>query len=321
MARMPDKFLSCDWGTSSFRLRLASTITNEVIAEIKASTGVKELFERGRATGDSRAGIFAEVMSKHLQELALRHPLNGQPLVISGMASSTIGWKDLPYAKVPLPLDASGLRVETLNWDSPDGLGATYIVSGAATDSDVMRGEECQAIGILAQPTMQEYRQRSLLILPGTHSKHIEIQHGAIKTFRTYMTGELFDTLSKHTVLSATVNTTESVHAHRMEFTAGVKYVRDHGLAASLFKVRARSVLDKVDPGANAAFLSGLLIGSELAEIGGRAGSPPVVVATSEPLLKLYVLARPRGARIVFTSEIDRATLIAHKLLLAGLFK
>ncbi|HEY6228883.1 MAG TPA: hypothetical protein VI282_17315, partial [Verrucomicrobiae bacterium] len=73
--------------------------------------------------------------------------------------------------------------------------------------------------------------------------------------------------------------------------------------------------------GANAAFLSGLLIGSELAEIGGRAGSPPVVVATSEPLLKLYVLARPRGARIVFTSEIDRATLIAHKLLLAGLFK
>ena len=62
MPSMPAQFLSCDWGTSSFRLRLASTITNEVIAEIKASTGVKELFERGRATGDSRAGIFAEVM-------------------------------------------------------------------------------------------------------------------------------------------------------------------------------------------------------------------------------------------------------------------
>src|SRR5215213_2314484 len=105
MAKLPDKFLSCDWGTSSFRLRLVSTSANEVLAEATAPTGVKDLYERGQLTGTPRHGLFAEIVAKHIAEIALRHTLNGQPLIISGMASSTIGWKELPYATVPFTLD------------------------------------------------------------------------------------------------------------------------------------------------------------------------------------------------------------------------
>ena len=315
---MPAQFLSCDWGTSSFRLRLVSTSTSEIITDITASTGVKELFQRGLASGDARELLFAEVMTKRIHELSLRHTINGLPLIISGMASSTIGWKELPYARAPVALDAEGLRIETLLWDSPDCIDQTYLVSGVATDSDMMRGEECQAIGILAEPKLHEYRQLCVLILPGTHSKHIIIQNGLIVDFHTYMTGELFETLSKHTILAATVDTTEPIQANSIHFTAGIKHVREKGLAGSLFRTRTRGVLNQLPPESNAKFLSGVLIGAEMEEL-RRYGDCPVIVAAADPLQKLYSLANPHGQRVLFINTIDRATVTAHRLILTNL--
>src|SRR6184192_552896 len=108
---MPAQFLSCDWGTSSFRLRLVSTATNETLVESFATTGVKELFERANERSVFRAGLFAEVAANHIKEISLRHSFNGVPLIISGMASSAIGWKELPYARVQFALDGTGLCV------------------------------------------------------------------------------------------------------------------------------------------------------------------------------------------------------------------
>jgi 2-dehydro-3-deoxygalactonokinase len=320
MSAMPAQFLSCDWGTSSFRLRLVSTSTNEIIADVAASTGVKELFQRGLDSGAARALLFAEVMTQRLHELSLRHTINGAPLIISGMASSTIGWKELPYARAPVALDAEGLRVETLAWDSPDHVGPTYLVSGVATDHDMMRGEECQAIGLLAEPSLQAFRELCVLVLPGTHSKHIMIRYGRIIDFQTYMTGELFETLSKHTILAATVDTTEPVHTNSIHFGAGVKQARDKGLAASLFRTRTRGVLEHLPPESNAKFLSGVLIGAEMEEL-RRYADCPVVVAAADPLLKLYSLAKPPEQRVLFINTIDRATVTAHRLILMNLTK
>lgn len=317
---MPAQFLSCDWGTTSFRLRLVSTSTNEIIADITASTGVKQLFQRGLDSGDARELLFAEVMTQRVYELSLRHTFNGAPLIISGMASSTIGWKELPYARIPVALDAEGLRVETLLWDSPDYLGPTFLVSGVATETNMMRGEECQAIGLLAEPNLQDFRELCVLVLPGTHSKHIMIRYGRIIDFQTYMTGELFETLSKHTILAATVDTTEPVQANSIHFAAGVKQVRDKGLAASLFQTRTRGVLQNLPPESNANFLSGVLIGAEMDEL-LRYGDCPVIVAAADPLLKLYSLAKPPEQHVLFINAIERATVTAHRLILLNLTK
>ena len=313
---MPPQFLSCDWGTSSFRLRLVSSDTNHVFGEVRARTGVKEVFEQKRSIWAS-PDPFGKVMTEHLNELADKQDIECAPLVISGMASSTIGWKELPYSKVPFSLDGEGLRVEEFEWDNPCNIGPTFLISGAATDGDVMRGEECQAIGILAKPALEAFRERSLLILPGTHSKHILIDQAKITGFHTYMTGELFETLSKHTVLSPTV---EEVTEHSIkDFRAGVKHVRKSGLAASLFRVRSRSVLERVAPPRNASFLSGILIGSETADL-SRYGDRPAVVAANAPLLELYKMAMPRRNTDRYISEIDRATTTAHRLVLTRLY-
>jgi 2-dehydro-3-deoxygalactonokinase len=61
------------------------------------------------------------------------------------------------------------------------------------------------------------------------------------------------------------------------------------GLLASLFSVRARSLLEGIDPPRNRAYLSGLLIGDELAAARKLAGSDaPVVLCGSSGLTALY---------------------------------
>lgn len=62
------------------------------------------------------------------------------------------------------------------------------------TPPDVMRGEETQIAGFLADN--QNYT--GTLCLPGTHTKWVALKDGRIERFRTFMTGETFALLSKH---------------------------------------------------------------------------------------------------------------------------
>lgn len=316
---MPAHFLSCDWGTSSLRLRLVSTATSETLAKSTADEGVRQLYELSQMRGVSRADLFAEVATKHIKEIAAKQSLDGEPLIISGMVSSTIGWKELPYARTPFALDASNLFVNEFKWSSPENLGPTYIVSGVATDTDMMRGEECQAVGIFARHDMEPLRDRALLILPGTHSKHIAVKAGSVVDFQTYMTGELFEALTKHSILQATVSAPPSLETFRSAFQEGLACVKETGLAAALFKVRTRGVLKTKDPRANSAFLSGLLIGAELENL-KNAPDVPVIVAANEQLITPYAFALGERPRVTFT-EVHRATVTAHKLILTNIFR
>jgi 2-dehydro-3-deoxygalactonokinase len=307
-------FLSCDWGTSSFRLRLVSN--GNVQREIRQPSGVRSLYEQSLAQQKDRATIFEEFLRAKIAEFGGAG--EGLPLVISGMASSTIGWRELPYSKTPFTLDGSGMRVEKIHWNNPATVGETFLISGVATETDVMRGEETQVLGIMAAPERAQLAERCVVILPGTHSKHVHIENANVQTFCTYMTGELFAVLSHHSVLRATVEPAARVESNNA-FREGALSARDRGLAASLFSVRARGVLGKATHQQNAAFLSGLLIGSELMEL--RASIPLLIAATGS-LVELYsAAARVVSPELKFQSllaeEVDLATVSAHALILS----
>lgn len=302
---MPCQFLSCDWGTSSFRLRLVDV--ENVAAEIREPSGVRAIFE----TGAGPPG-FAAHLGRKLEEIAAGHSLQPNvPLVISGMASSTIGWKELPYARAPLALDGSGLRVERLRWEPPAWLGETYLVSGVATEREMMRGEECQIIGLMKKTALAGCAQQSILVLPGTHSKHVSIESHCVADFRTYMTGELFELLTRHSVLRATIDTSGSALQFRDAFEEGVRSVDEEGLAVSLFQGRTRGVLGGRDKTSNAAFLSGVLIGAEMSAL--RNDSRPVVIAAGPELRDLYSIAAKRE---VIAVEVEDALIAAHRLII-----
>ena len=262
-------FASCDWGTSTFRLRLPPGVRPR---EIRNQSGVASLANRG---GD-RAQGFRDTLNQARSALSIPTEM---PILISGMASSSLGWKELPYAELPFALDGS----DAIWTDLGEHL---YLISGARGATDMMRGEETQALGVAAL-LGKTLPPEAILILPGTHSKHLTLRNAQITEIRTFMTGELFDLLMRQSVLRH--STTPDATFDATSFQDGVTATRTHSLIAKLFRVRTRQVLDHHDAESNTSFLSGLLIGTELAELAEN--KHPLLVAATEPLLQAYRLA------------------------------
>src|SRR3546814_8578864 len=124
---------------------------------------------------------------------------------------------------------------------------------------DVMRGEEAQVLGALAAlPTAG-----GLICLPGTHSKWVRVADGVVQSFATYMTGEVFDLLQGHSILSRLM-TKGAVAADRW-FLEGVLLGRQGGLLNRLFSARSRPLTGDLPEAEVRSYLPGLLIGDELA--------------------------------------------------------
>src|SRR5262245_12577368 len=100
------------------------------------------------------------------------------------MASSSIGMIEVPYKETQFKADGSDLKVKKID-RSKDFEHDTFIISGARTNNDVMRGEETQLAGC-----KDTGDKKSLYIFPGTHSKHILVKKGIAVSFKTFMTGE-----------------------------------------------------------------------------------------------------------------------------------
>ena len=334
---MNQDFLSCDWGTSSFRLRRVSGPERTVTREIHEQAGVKSLYEEatrnGAESAADRAGVFARFLRSKLEELlagegTLERTL---PLVVSGMASSSVGWHELPYAKTPFLINGRSLRSQELDWRKPEWIGSTYLISGVATACDMMRGEEMEIIGLMSDAKLAALRERSLLILPGTHSKHVWIENQSVVDFHTFMTGELFEVLGRQSLLKASVDAaghtgSESLsEPDRAAFQEGVSWAKTHGLAGGLFRVRTRAVLDRRPLADNTCFFSGLLIGAELESIVRTAGNRPVILGATRGLSELYGLALEVVAGRAFQwiqlppERVERATIAAHALFLQNI--
>jgi len=207
------------------------------------------------------------------------------------MASSSVGMRELPYADVPFDLDGSSAYSEWIEAkpliDNP-----ILLISGVQQADDVMRGEETQLIGIVSLLDLPE-DDDLLFILPGTHSKHIVVNKKSISQFRTFMTGEIFDMLTKHTVLSHAVSSPKNdliVDEDKKSFSDGASKALTGELLKSLFSVRINQLKKYLTAKQNYFYLSGLLIGSELKHIAKNINQK-LVLCSSGRLLQLYQLA------------------------------
>jgi 2-dehydro-3-deoxygalactonokinase len=297
--------LSCDWGSTTFRLRLVDTATGQVHGELRTPDGIGAIIARSPA-GESRVRAFRQHLNSRTCELYARLGMkwNGVPLFISGMASASIGLKELPYAALPVDLDGRGIyreRLPGLSFNAEASCSQAelpmYLISGLTTGSDVLRGEEMEILGVMNAPEYTDYQQRAILVLPGTHAKHVQIRDSHIVSFSTYLTGELFSVLTRHSVLSHSVQVDEEddnmppAEFDRV-FREGVEDACRLPILHALFRVRARHLLEHSPPSLNRRYLSGLLIGAEMQ--GLLAGSPrdwPVLLCADSELAALYARA------------------------------
>ena len=294
-------FLSCDWGTSNFRLRLIDTNTRTVVEEVMSEQGIAATHKawlESNQDEDERVAFYRTVLRNAISKF--RSNVENFVLTISGMASSSIGMKEVPYMKFPFHLRADELNIFKIDSDDTF-VHPIFLISGGRTDHDIMRGEETILLGCEVKDN-----EDSIYILPGTHSKHIRIQKGVALDFKTYVTGEMFDLLVQRSVLSNSV----SKGKDEKSFMKGLADAQTNNILNSIFSIRVKHVLQQNLPVQNYEYLSGLIIGTELNQL--RNSSSTIYIVSEDPLMQRYELGlQAADVRGKVICESSNAALIA----------
>ncbi len=264
---MSDKtvLIGVDWGSSSFRA-WAFDSEGEIIAETRAADGLL-----------THAGDPLSRLRFHLGEWLGEWPKC--PIIACGAAGSAEGLFRTEY--LPVPLMLSDISRQLVAWNG------IHIVPGLKQVSppDVMRGEETKLVG-LADVTGR-------LCLPGTHTKHVTLEHGRAIDFTTEMTGEMRALLLSSGGLKPPAGI-EQVFDARV-FRDWVERSLDTDDAASPFAVRAARMTGALDPHHHVAALSGLLVGADIAAHYDP-GDEVVLVADGDLLVAYRIALDALGA-------------------------
>jgi len=236
--------IAIDWGTTSARAyRLDDS--GAVLDVKSAPLGIQ-------AVTDRQFSVAFDALLENWRDEAV-------PRIACGMIGSRQGWTEAPY--VGCPVDLAGLGRNLAH--TPGG--ELAIVPGAqCVDAsglpDVMRGEETQIAGALAPSA-----DRMLAVLPGTHSKWAIVEDGRLKSFATFMTGELFAVLLAHSILGRMADRAEAADAAGEGFARGVaKGLVGAGFSHVIFGARSLALAGDLAPKDVADWLSGALIGQEI---------------------------------------------------------
>ena len=268
--------IAIDWGTSSLRgARLGP------MGEVLESRA----WQRGILTvppGQFEA-VFHELFGDWIQA-------QGALCLISGMAGSRQGWQEAPYCPCPAGFAELG---QHLLWLQPGRIalvpGLSCLGADVLNTPDVMRGEEVQIFGALQLAG----RDSATLVLPGTHSKWVQVQSGRVTQFQTFMTGEVFAVMSQHSILGKTLDLNGDFD--EATFLQGVDQSQQSGsVLHHLFAVRTLGLFERLSAAQLPSYLSGLLIGEELRQQAVSADSGPVILIGSDALTLRYTLALQR---------------------------
>ena len=258
-------FISCDWGTSAFRLRLVEYPSLAILAGISSDEGIAPTYELMQKSNSERYPFYQAIIAKGIEKLAAESGmlLTGIPLIVSGMASSSLGMMELDYKMLPVRLDGSDLLVH-IESQSSDFMHPMALVSGVKSSDDAMRGEESLVVG----SGLENLHEEQLIILPGTHSKHVIIKEGLITGIKTYMTGELFELLVSKSILSKSVKSGDRFSTNnQLWFEKGVQEGAENNFLNAIFHVRTKKLFNNISAEENFYYLSGLVIGTELKDV------------------------------------------------------
>ena len=285
-------WIAVDWGTTHLRA-WAIGADGSIRAEAGSAKGMGGLARDG----------FEPALLDLVEDWLGAGPVS---VLACGMVGAKQGWQEAPYVAIPakpaelVPMRATLVRDARLTLSIVPGL-------SQRTPPDVMRGEETQIAGFLAK----EPGFDGILCLPGTHTKWVHLSAGEVVSFQTCMTGEMFDLMSRQSVLRHSV-AGATLDADAFAEAVSDTLSRPERLAQRLFSIRADATLNGTGAAIARARLSGALIGAELAATRAYWLGQPVVVAGAPELSKLYAGAlAAQGASV--------RALDAGPLTLAGL--
>lgn len=248
--------VALDWGTTSCRAYRIDA-GGRVLETVSSASGILNVPD-----GDFD-GAFEELVGGWIG------PHAGIPVLASGMIGSRQGWSEAPYRECPAGL--ADLAEALHRHRTSRGRTVWFVPGLSHVDADgvpdVIRGEETQIVGVVPVASAP-----AVCLLPGTHSKWALVENGRVTWFATFMTGEVYAVLRNHSILGRLMTGAPSDDPqHRDAFWRGLaaaaaEYAGGGGLLHRLFSVRSLGLFDRLPADALGAYLSGLLIGSEVAE-------------------------------------------------------
>jgi 2-dehydro-3-deoxygalactonokinase len=251
MSKLQPSLIALDWGTTSLRAYLLDANSN-TLEKKSAPLGILKIPDQ------NFDAAFEEICGPWLN-----NGLKAAPILASGMIGSRQGWREAPYVPCPATIDQISKQLISLRTKNGHAL---FIVPGINTKNsadvpDVIRGEETQIFGAL-----NSHSSNQLFVLPGTHSKWVQVSDGRIEHFATFMTGEVFAILCEHSILGRTMKgSTDDAENFKRGFEYAMnERVNNAGLLQQLFSARTLALFEQVPAEALHAYLSGLLIGTEI---------------------------------------------------------
>jgi 2-dehydro-3-deoxygalactonokinase len=240
---MSTGFIALDWGTTSFRAYLVGS-SGQVADTISAPEGILSVTD----------GDFEHTLERHIGGWN-----TSQPVLAAGMITSRQGWIELPY--LPCPASAADLAQALHHHTTASGRRIAFAtgLSYRSADGmpDVMRSEEVQVFGSLDSGLNH-------FVTPGTHSKWITTDGDRLMKYTTYVTGEVFAALKDHTILGRLMKDGPS---DEEAFARGVRgaLADPAGFLHRIFSARSLGLFNEIAPEHIASYLSGQVIGTEVA--------------------------------------------------------
>lgn len=287
-----ENWIAVDWGST--QLRAWHWQQDKCVDQIQVAAGVTQL--NGRRP--------EEVFWQHIG------PWRGEdniPVLMAGMIGSDAGWQSVPYLPCPTSLSqlSSGLTEVAEN---------VWIVPGLKVqrngECNVMRGEETQLAGAMTLSPGELY------VMPGTHCKWVEVAGEVIQHFATAMSGELHHVLLKHSLIG--MGLPEQCADESAFYRGLLKGIESPSLVGTLFTARAARVLGELPPESVAEYLSGLLIGAEVAGFYPHKTKPAVTLVGGSALNQRYRSAFTAMGVEVNLCEGDKAFLKGIRSIMHG---
>ena len=240
--------IAADWGTSNLRI-WGIDHRGHVINTINNGKGMASLIP----------SEFEPYLISLIESWLPKEENAKCPIIICGMAGAKTGWKEAAYLKAPCPPINKEKIIQVETYDQRISVS---IVPGIMQTSppDVMRGEETQIAGYLSKNPDFD----GIICLPGTHTKWVHISANEIVSFKTFMTGEIFLSLSERSILKSSVQSNDFDPTSFLEAFEDT-YSNPALLSSKLFGLRAADLLENTSTKFLKSKLSGYLIGCELA--------------------------------------------------------
>jgi 2-dehydro-3-deoxygalactonokinase len=216
-------------------------------------------------------------------------------LVAFGMITSELGLEEVAHLQAPIDRDAIAGAIVRRSY--PDVLPApVYLVPGvrcegaALTDTDFMRGEETEVVGLLSARRIDP---PFLYVSTGSHSKFVYIDaRASIGWSVTTLSGELVWALHRETILSELVDPDGDVR-DLAALDEGARLATRVGLSRALFAARLMNRVRGASPETCSDFVHGAVAAQDLISLRATLGargvrSVRVAIAGNTPFAAVY---------------------------------